>query len=1051
MTGDRHLLIRASAGTGKTHALTDRFVALLAAGAAPERIVALTFTRKAAGEFFDGILRKLAGAARDARAAERLARDVGRPELGPADFLRLLRAVVDALPRLRLGTLDGFFARIVRSFPLELGLAGDFEVLNEAAQRVERRRVLQRLMLVGRASAEERRSFLEAFKRATFGVEEKRPGAQLDRFLDQHHQRYLEIPDAAAWGDPARIWPAGQPWLEAEDPRAARVALARWLESAPIKDRQRKRWEDFLAGLATWAPGAPLPGPVAYVVERALEQFDALARGAGDLRFDKSPQPLDPAAAAAVAALAAHVAGGELRRRLERTRGLHAVLARYDAAHDALVRRAGRLTFADVERILRTEPGAPLAEEDRLLLDYRLDGGVDHWLLDEFQDTSRGQWSVLRNLVDEAVQDPEGRRTFFCVGDVKQAIYAWRAGDSRLMGEILAHYNRGGDEVVATRPLDASWRSGPAVVALVNAALGAGLALEGVLPKDAVARWSEEWRPHETAVPERDGQAAVLVAPDADARRGVVLDLLREIAPLERGLSCAVLVRTNDQALALADFLRRGGGVPAVAESDLAIATDHPLGAALLALFQAAAHPGDTLAGELVRSSPLGPLLAAEGAGDPDGWTGRILDGIQRDGFERSAAAWIRRLFAAVGADDFARMRARQFLAGAAEFDRGGSRDVDEFIAFMERHRVREAEAAGVVRVMTVHKSKGLGFDLVLLPELEGGGIDSPREGLAVGRGENGATAWVLDLPPGKFARGDLVLAAHLDRAREEAAFEALSLLYVALTRARHGLYVVIEPPGASEARSFPRLLTAALGDAERRVRVGGREFDGYWAEGSGDWHGRVERRGPSAPLPEPPLVAGPAVPRLPARRAAAQSGVAPRWSGFRAGRPDGRAQGAEVHALLAQVEWCGADEVAAWAERWRAAGATAAAVATAAAGLNAPELAGLWVRPAAPGVDVWRERAFEAVVDGTWISGVFDRVVVERDGKGAPIGALVVDFKTDRVAGEGDLAAAVGRHRVQLETYRAVVAQLTGLAPARIRAELAFLAVGRRVDCPVN
>jgi ATP-dependent exoDNAse (exonuclease V) beta subunit len=1037
MSGGRHLLIRASAGTGKTHALTDRFVALLAAGAAPERIVALTFTRKAAGEFFDGILRKLAGAARDARAAERLAADVGRPGLGPADFLRLLRAVVDALPRLRLGTLDGFFARIVRSFPLELGLAGDFEVLGEAAQRVERRRVLQRLMLVGRATAEERRSFLEAFKRATFGTEEKRPGAQLDRFLDLHHQRFLEFPDAAAWGDPARIWPAGQPWLEAGEPDGPRAVLARWLESAPIKERQRRRWEEFLAGLETWSPGAPLPGPVAYVVERALEQFDALARGAGDLRFEKSPQPLDPAAAAAVAALAAHVAGGELRRRLERTRGLHALLARYDAAHDALVRRAGRLTFADVERLLRTESGTPLAPEDRLLLDYRLDGGVDHWLLDEFQDTSRGQWSVLRNLVDEAVQDPEGRRTFFCVGDVKQAIYAWRAGDPRLMGEILDRYNRGGSEVVATHPLDASWRSGPAVVALVNAALGAGDALAGVLPRPAVERWAKEWRRHETAVPDRDGQAAVLVAPDREARRRVVLGLLQEIAALERGLTCAVLVRTNDQALALADFLRREGGVPAVAESDLAVATDNPLGTALLALFQAAAHPGDTLARELVRMSPLGPLLAAHGGGGADVWTGR------------TAAEWIRRLHAAVGADAFGRWRARQFLAGAAEFDRGGSRDVDEFIAFMERHRERETEAAGVVRVMTVHKSKGLGFDLVVLPELEGGGIDAPREGLAVGG--DGPTAWVLDLPPGRFARGDRVLAAHLERAREEAAFEALSVLYVALTRARHGLYAVVEPPGTSEARSFPRLLTAALGDEERRVRVGTREFDAYWAAGSGDWHAGLDRRGAPVRSPGPPVVAAPAVPRLPARRAAAPLRMTPGWSGDRAGQTDGRAHGAEVHALLSQVEWCRPDEAAGWSERWRSGGATAAAVAAASTALTAPGLADLWVRPRAPGVDLWRERAFEAVVDGTWMSGVFDRVVVVRDEGGAPVSALVVDFKTDRIADARALADAADRHRGQLAAYRAVVARLTGLESARIRAELVFVAGGRRVECPAD
>src|SRR5262249_2147507 len=128
-----HVMILASAGSGKTFALTDRFVALLAHGAAPERIAALTFTRKAAGEFFDEILRKLAGAAGDYVVARKLAERVGAPQLTRADFLRMLRAVTDAMHRLNLGTLDSFFARVVRAFPFELGLGGDFEVLQEHA------------------------------------------------------------------------------------------------------------------------------------------------------------------------------------------------------------------------------------------------------------------------------------------------------------------------------------------------------------------------------------------------------------------------------------------------------------------------------------------------------------------------------------------------------------------------------------------------------------------------------------------------------------------------------------------------------------------------------------------------------------------------------------------------------------------------------------------------------------------------------------------------------------------------------------------------------
>ena len=109
MTTVGHVMILASAGSGKTYALTNRFVRLLALGAKPERIVALTFTRKAAGEFFDEILNKLARAARDGEFAEQLARDIEVPALGPADFLKMLRNVVDAYRRIFGRVEDPYF------------------------------------------------------------------------------------------------------------------------------------------------------------------------------------------------------------------------------------------------------------------------------------------------------------------------------------------------------------------------------------------------------------------------------------------------------------------------------------------------------------------------------------------------------------------------------------------------------------------------------------------------------------------------------------------------------------------------------------------------------------------------------------------------------------------------------------------------------------------------------------------------------------------------------------------------------------------------------
>ena len=692
MKSPGHLMILASAGSGKTYALTNRFVQLLAGGAPPERIVALTFTRKAAAEFFDEIVNKLARAADGDAAAHQLAKEIGAPGMAPASFLHLLRGMADAMPRLHLGTLDSFFAQIVRSFPLELGLAGDFALMDAYDGRFERRRVLRQMFAragVGLTPAQH--DFIEAFKRATFGVEEKQLARRLGDFLDGHGETYLAVPDAALWGNPERIWPSGCPWLEHTDgiTRAAgefRAALP-W---AALDEKQRMRLEAFFTELPTWAPGAPLPDPVAYVVGNVLKAGPELA----EIVVERKRLMLPVPARAALQSLMAAVIGAEIGRRLEMTRGIHAVLRGYEAVYHDAVRRRGRLTFADVQRLLLPEGGAPVLAattgEGRLAIDFRLDAQFDHWLLDEFQDTSRGQWSVLRNLIDEAVQDPTGRRSFFYVGDVKQAIFAWRAGDPRLFREIFNHYNAGGAKTIAEEHLTRSWRSSPAVIAMVNRVFGAESVLARLFPADAARRWSHEWRAHESARPDPCAYAALRRAAGTEGRFAETLRLLQETGAVARGLSVAVLVQRNDTAVALADFLRREGGIPAIAESDLLIGADNPFTCALLALLRAAAHPGDTLAWEHVAMTPVATALAGDGLDRRDALTTRLLGEVHAEGFERTVERWLLRLEPLLAPDDgFSRERGRQLAEAARVFDSTGRRDVAEFCTRCERRKRR--------------------------------------------------------------------------------------------------------------------------------------------------------------------------------------------------------------------------------------------------------------------------------------------------------------------------------------------------------------------------
>lgn len=392
----------------------------------------------------------------------------------------------------------------------------------------------------------------------------------------------------------------------------------------------------------------------------------------------------------------------------------------------------------------------------------------------------------------------------------------------------------------------------------------------------------------------------------------------------------------------------------------------------------------------------------------------------------------MRRLEPALAPDDaFSRERGRQLAEAGRLFDDSGGREVAEFVQFVERHTVRDADTAAVVRVMTVHKAKGLGFDLVVLPDLEGTKLASRRRGLAVQRAPDRSVEWVLDLPPETFHAEDKVLGAHVAAAEADACYEELAVLYVAMTRAKRALYVITEPVGTSQSGNFTRLLQETLGET--------------WSAGEETWFEAITPPAPASPAdgglrPVP----GMALPRRPAHT---PSTAQPREvAGERLFSLDdgGAAEfGRAVHALLAQVEWGGQADIAQWEAQWGSGMAETEALRC----LRAKALAAVWAGPdSARGTrEVWRERAFEIVLDGAWITGIFDRVVIQRGPSGQPEQAVVYDFKTDRGV-EADPAGSALRHEAQLALYRRVAAVLTGLPLESVSAEVVFTASAMRV-----
>ena len=145
-------VIRASAGTGKTFQLSNRYLGLLHSNQPPEQILASTFARKAAGEILERVMIRLAEAADNDNERQKLANFLNAPDLTQERCALLLSQLVQHLHQLRVGTLDAFFVQTAGNFALEFGLPGGWTILEDIDDRQLRIEAL-RIMLRQRSKS----------------------------------------------------------------------------------------------------------------------------------------------------------------------------------------------------------------------------------------------------------------------------------------------------------------------------------------------------------------------------------------------------------------------------------------------------------------------------------------------------------------------------------------------------------------------------------------------------------------------------------------------------------------------------------------------------------------------------------------------------------------------------------------------------------------------------------------------------------------------------------------------------------------------------------
>jgi ATP-dependent exoDNAse (exonuclease V) beta subunit len=1084
----RSFIVQAPAGSGKTSLLTLRYLRLLAAVDCPEEIVAITFTRKAAAEMRHRIVRALAVAALPLAAGA----PAHRQELHALAAAALAQSRargwdLDRNPaRLHVQTIDGLNHWLAQRLPLAARIGLSAALVDDARPlyREAARRLVEAL-----ETGDQRTPPLERLARAL----DHEPSRLASLLADMLGTREVWLPKLLAEPDGGRLR-AGidsllQAALEAElsrvreglvtalSPdlfavlRAAAAAggaaspLAR-LDSLPeARAEDVPQWSalvnvlltasnpairktvDRKLGFLAASEGPPWPA----LKQHMKDELESLAAIDGIVPMLQRIRRLPPAA----------LTDGQW----ERIEALVAVLPHAVAELIALFAERGSLDHPAVAAAARDalrDESAPT--ELALALDYR----IHHLLVDEYQDTSPAQEQLLALLL-AGWQRGDGR-TLFCVGDPMQSIYAFREADVTLFLQA-AEAGIGGVPLVPLR-LRHNFRSSRAIVDWVNTRFASLLPVADDFERGAV-RYAPALPVHDAEPGDGIRVHALL---DADERAmgeevaRIAAATLAE-APTGARPNIAILVRGRTSLPALVAALRRAGiayrGIELESLADRAAIRD------LVSLARSLLHAGDrtawlsvlrapwcglsledlhSLAGDdadaTIPSRATDPArrarLSADGGARLERLLAALLPAMARRG-RRSLGGWIKSAWLALGGpatvEDPSDLVNAELLFGAfdrLESESGAWPEISDLEASVEGIRASPVGREDApVQIMTIHKAKGLEFDIVIVPDLQRVAPAGDRRllywtSIATGPGRRSVVLGSRSESSEEAGAADPLEDWMRRLEAERGQYELGRVAYVAVTRARRLVHLV----GSARTRRKAEV-------SELRPPRGGSLLHFFWPVIAADFERALAARGSAGEttlagrprLTAPPLMRLPlawsapepqALPRAPALRilGEAESSVRPDfdWAGAIA-----TAVGEVVHFELHRLARTGqprealAARTGAWSRLLREAGVdevhlpeALARTQEAIGGLLSSEIAGRLLDPAA------RDAASELAVTAR-IAGVVQSLRIDRSFVDAGGVRWIVDWKTSRHEGgdrEAFLDRELERYRSQLERY---------------------------------
>ncbi|GFE49372.1 double-strand break repair helicase AddA [Roseobacter cerasinus] len=857
---DASTWLAANAGSGKTRVLTDRVARLLLDGVQPHHILCLTYTKAAASEMQNRLFRRLGAWAMLPEAELRaslhelgIEGDIENTRLREARTL--FARAIETPGGLKIQTIHSFCAALLRRFPLEARVSPQFTEIEDRAADLLRAEIVDQMAEGADAG------LIADIARFATGQDV----GDLMRTIIQHRTRFAQdvtLADLLALFDqPADL-------SEANIERAVFQGDETDLITAILPALRDKGGNDAKAAEKLMALG-----PLGY---GALPGLEAV--------FLTGPSTKSPFSAkigsfptkATQAVLGAYVpALDDFMRRVEDARAarlglaaarkslaLHRFARRFVALYEEQKLLRGWLDFDDLilkARDLLTDPAVAA------WVLFRIDGGIDHILVDEAQDTSPTQWDVIRKLAAEFSSGQGARedvaRTLFVVGDKKQSIYSFQGADPREFDRMHAEFKTKIEAVeqrFQSLSLAYSFRSSPAVLDVVDAAFetqsDAGFdaenrhiafksALPGrvdlwpVLDKRPEAEERPWYDPLDRKSPQHhmvllaqqiasqirqmiDTGATIPVdGPDGPAKRPVQAGDFLILVQRRSDLFAEIIraCKAHDLPIAGADRLKVGGELAvrdlaallsflAVAEDSLSLATAlrSPLfGWSEKQLFDLAHGRAEDHLWQALRGQPevYGDTLAVLNDLRANVDFLRPYDLIERVLTRHGGR---KRLLARLGRE--AEDGINALLSQALAYERTAVPSLTGFLVWMETDDLeikRQIDSASdQIRVMTIHGAKGLEAPIVILPDMGKRDIQIRDEIVQV----EGQPLWKTrsaEMPPAMSDRIDEMKTAQFE--------ERMRLLYVALTRAEKWLIVAAAGDLSKTGESFYQIVEQAV------------------------------------------------------------------------------------------------------------------------------------------------------------------------------------------------------------------------------------------------